>query len=65
MARGYHKIIAIRDSGEVEKYIAQSISDVVNEKDDSYNPFVHITEIGLVYSREMESDEYEVLDWHD
>ena len=25
MARGYHKIIAIRDCGEVEKYIDQSI----------------------------------------
>lgn len=47
MARSKMNFICVTANGDVQKYAAREIYDIVNTKDNDYDPFMQIISIGL------------------
>ena len=62
MAESQRNYICITSSGKVKKYASQSIGQIIDEKEDGYDPFISITSIGL--TTDLDSD-FEKLTWND
>ena len=46
MARSKMNFICVTANGDVQKYAAREIYDIVNTKDNDYDPFMQIISIG-------------------
>lgn len=62
MARSRRNYLCITDSGEVKKYASQSLAQILEEKEDYYDPFQSIISTGLHWDSDTD---FEELEWHD
>ena len=61
MSASRRNYICIIECGDVKKYSSQSIRQILDEKENCYDPFISIASIGLHSS----DDDFEELEWHD
>ena len=62
MANSRRNYICVTNSGEVKKYASQSIGQIIDEKDNSYDQFISISSIGL---HSKNDEDFEELLWND